>query len=989
MPDVSQLGIVVTLKDGQAVAQQLDAIGSTGEKAQQRVEVATGKVTQAVKAQAAAIAEAQRYYDLGQASLADEQLLRREGLLNRQTTDWYAVADAERVATEATVARMTAEQGGLYASQAMIAKQAEAIDMNERMGQGFTTTGAGLGRLRQGLVSLTAQLTGTNPILDRTAATLGSMVSGSAIILGVVAGIAAVSAVYHRVTEDSRTAREEMDKLTKSLVAEADAADKASRSGILLSIQKEQVEVQHLTAEYRKLVDLEAELNSPESAGAGGGVVSSRASSVFKDLTTSVRALEQGYRNLSAFDSEDAKRQEREARAAASAKAMIDARRDELDKQLALNKAYGDSAFALKLLEIRYDAAIQKSKDAKDHHGAELDALNSLTDAIAKQKEVAALNAAVTDDQNKSVETLTNSLKGLTPQWTLNAAVFHDIDTAQKAFNEDAKEAGKIAAANIAATKKQNDETANAIKAQEKYVTDMKDIWSTGIDRIVTNGTKSFQNFFNDVLAMFNKMIARMEQAGKGSSIGAQLLGLGSAAIGGGFAGYSIGQATGSSATGFFGGAAAGAAVGSAAGPWGAVIGGLVGAVGGLFGAAAAHKQAAEALQKAAAAFALKESVYIAGAGGNTIASQLAQAQADMEALLAEARDIYKDPTEYYKHASAIGGAEQTREGKIASDFWAGVGHDLNAVSGPAGQLANAMADIKTQYDANIAAAHALNATDAQLAQIEALRTAQEKQLADAVAQQNQRAKEDYQVRLLAATGHGDQADALRLQLAQQREYQDAVKAGLDDATLAALALAQAAESAAAAAKKAQDAQRGIDDLRVRELTAQGQGGAADDLRFQLQQQRELEDAIASNQSQDYIDKLKEVLALEATARQGAAQAANAASAVGTDTYNRTAIGTVSAISDAQANGVLGRLDTGNSYLASIDLTLRNATTSGASLFRGSDAASGGNVIVQIMMPPEEWAAVVGDSPSIQSALDRASGRGLSRARASAGATRR
>jgi hypothetical protein len=196
-----------------------------------------------------------------------------------------------------------------------------------------------------------------------------------------------------------------------------------------------------------------------------------------------------------------------------------------------------------------------------------------------------------------------------------------------------------------------------------------------------------------------------------------------------------------------------------------------------------------------------------------------------------------------------------------------------------------------------IADAQAANAPQALIDQILAIqKLEEERRAADFVALQQQ-AKEDYTVRQLQAEGHIAEAEALRRQLDQQREYQAAVKAGLDEATLAALALAQAAESAAAAAKQAQDAQRALDDLRVRALTAQGNTGGADDLRFQLQQQRELEDAITAGRSQDYIDQLKAVQALEAQKR-----AADAAAAISGAVNNTARVASASGETTAIAN---------------------------------------------------------------------------------------
>jgi hypothetical protein len=77
--------------------------------------------------------------------------------------------------------------------------------------------GAGLGRVRQGLISLLAQATGTIPVLDRVGGSLATMAVGGTITLGVVAGIALIVGAYELMTEDSRKLKEEQDKLTDSL----------------------------------------------------------------------------------------------------------------------------------------------------------------------------------------------------------------------------------------------------------------------------------------------------------------------------------------------------------------------------------------------------------------------------------------------------------------------------------------------------------------------------------------------------------------------------------------------------------------------------------------------------------------------------------------------------------------------------------------------------------------------------------------------------
>jgi gas vesicle protein len=66
--------------------------------------------------------------------------------------------------------------------------------------------------------------------------------------------------------------------------------------------------------------------------------------------------------------------------------ALSEQRSTELGKLGALNGAYRESATSLQILGLQYDGQIQKSADAKEHHGRELTALNSLTDGITRRK---------------------------------------------------------------------------------------------------------------------------------------------------------------------------------------------------------------------------------------------------------------------------------------------------------------------------------------------------------------------------------------------------------------------------------------------------------------------------------------------------------------------------------------------------------------------------------------------------------------------------
>jgi hypothetical protein len=157
------------------------------------------------------------------------------------------------------------------------------------------------------------------------------------------------------------------------------------------------------------------------------------------------------------------------------------------------------------------------------------------------------------------------------------------------------------------------------------------------------------------------------------------------------------------------------------------------------------------------------------------------------------------------------------------------------------------LADLQARFPGLITAEVA-----ARLAEVQALEAAAAARVRE---QESRRADEDLGVRRLVAEGRGPEADARRGELERQREIEDAIAAGrsaqflaelraIQELETAAAGLVAAAEAAAAAAALAVQQQQASEDLQVRLLRATGQGGAADDLAFQLAQQRERATAV-------------------------------------------------------------------------------------------------------------------------------------------------
>lgn len=73
------------------------------------------------------------------------------------------------------------------------------------------------GKLRQELVTLVRQATGTAPVVAQLGTVVGEFALGSTMVLGVTAGIAAIAFAYNKLTEGARKAKKEQDDLSESL----------------------------------------------------------------------------------------------------------------------------------------------------------------------------------------------------------------------------------------------------------------------------------------------------------------------------------------------------------------------------------------------------------------------------------------------------------------------------------------------------------------------------------------------------------------------------------------------------------------------------------------------------------------------------------------------------------------------------------------------------------------------------------------------------
>lgn len=540
-----------------------------------------------------------------------------------------------------------------------------------------------------------------------------------------------------------------------------------------------------------------------------------------------------------------------------------------------------------------------------------------------------------------------------------NAALQVEADVAREAMQRERELAGVREAAAAAPFR-------NAVENIQREFGDL-------FSRLFTDGVKAFNDLGDFVRQMFgrltgeivsmmvSKRVARAMAGMLGGSLGTgggggsnylsglgpQMLGQGiGGGVAGGLIGYGIGYSTGSKLSGALGGAAGGALAGAAiGGPIGAVVGGLAGGVAGFLGASQAQKEAAEQLKQAAASFREQHGAFVERAFGSAADQQIAGVRRDADALTAELERLGRSGAisgaEWEKRNKGILDATDELIGRIRQDYTFAV---EQSVGSSAARAQRAGGDARRADDTEFALAQAreLHEAERQYANsaegaraIDELKRAQD---AERKRREEDRAfadaqfRGDLEARTLAATGHEAEAEALRFRLQQEAELREAQLSGLDAATMAALALAQQAEKARFEAEQALAVQRALGDLDVRMLEATG--GDAAGLRFKLQQEREMEDAIRQfGQESEFVRKLEKVLEAERAAfgRGGATgDLATVQDAIrDADAGTALARGTLGGASAQQIDTTNSLLMSANYHLADIARGVRTLTGAG------------------------------------------------------------
>ncbi|HEV8448585.1 MAG TPA: hypothetical protein VGQ44_17265 [Gemmatimonadaceae bacterium] len=135
-------------------------------------------------------------------------------------------------------------------------------DANLRAAEAASHHQITLGRVERSLESFIVQTTGANEQVGLLAAAFGHLEIGAVGMIAVLGGTFAVLKVYELLTEDTRKAREEQDKLTESLGKWYDAQQRGAGGGFL----------QQIGAEEKALGSLRTTLDNTLRGTSAGGI---------------------------------------------------------------------------------------------------------------------------------------------------------------------------------------------------------------------------------------------------------------------------------------------------------------------------------------------------------------------------------------------------------------------------------------------------------------------------------------------------------------------------------------------------------------------------------------------------------------------------------------------------------------------------------------------------------------------------------------------
>lgn len=841
-------------------------------------------------------------------------------------------------------------------------------------------------RLSGALSVLSTAAIGVPGPVGRVVSSLGALAIGSATTVGVLAGVAAISAAYTKLTEDSRKAREETDKLRGALQKAAEAY-RAQDEPLTVFGEKMATLGKEAARFQRELTEELA--RGPARYGSSGLLIPGTGVDEAKvaRLRGELRAL--GTEALTA------QRQ---------ALAQVEANREAIETaNTGTMQSFGDLADfqrlvageiaaaqgdAATLIQLEYETKLAKVEEAF----AKLSAAGQRDARALKDQLVAVLDLerilALT-----GTDGYTARVTGRPPGTTLQPrGITTEFGAPVPPFTPEEERAWE--------------------QRYEAVLRTATDAFQRGFEEVFANGLAGFDDFFDALEKLAVQAASSIAAAMAIEALGIdQLLknltgpngadfwsfgegfkGRGATAVNavGGFAaGSFFGSATNDPFGGLIGGAAGGAAVG---GPVGAIVGGVSGLVTGLLGSSAQAAAAARRMEEARIAFGRALDDFVAAAAGGR--GGLEQARLDVRR---QADDLRRSVGDQYGPFNLPGRQDKLDQITKAEEEYLAfleeeaalkrqqIGEDLDVRAlraqgrdEEADALALSIAQsrerleiealLKDQVDKSLLAqvdyVHGLER------EAEAKRKAEEAARKETERLERQaRVNEDLEVRLLRAEGKDDLADAMQRRINFEREYAQAMKDGLDEATLAMIEHVYAQEELAiATAKAADEAQKLIDainaearateNLTVRHLRATGAVFAADEAAQLFQQQEERRRAIEEGRSQEFIAYLDQVHAEERAfadnqrrqAQQDAFDAAVRSAFPADATFlpdSRTSVNLAVGVSESTAGQMTGLMRSQLTYLATLP-DIRTILARIDARFATIETALGGRSLVQV-----------------------------------------
>jgi hypothetical protein len=113
-------------------------------------------------------------------------------------------------------------------------------------------SGLGLGRLNQSMASLMSQAAGVNPVMGRLTATIGSVAMGSAFMLPVMAGLAAMALAWRSISAAAKEAEEQLESARRTLQS-------LNADPLTESVETVRAAIKELRHELRRLEEAEAQ----------------------------------------------------------------------------------------------------------------------------------------------------------------------------------------------------------------------------------------------------------------------------------------------------------------------------------------------------------------------------------------------------------------------------------------------------------------------------------------------------------------------------------------------------------------------------------------------------------------------------------------------------------------------------------------------------------------------------------------------------------